>query len=69
MSAAHKRGGIETVIVRLGLVCGVGTSVLPAHVCQLLARDWVVLFGDGSVPLPLTYIDNAVDALILAATT
>jgi nucleoside-diphosphate-sugar epimerase len=28
----------------------------------------VVLFGDGSVPLPLTYIDNAVDALILAAT-
>jgi nucleoside-diphosphate-sugar epimerase len=68
MFAAHKRGGIETVIVRLGLVCGVGTSVLPAHVCQPLARDWVVLFGDGSVPLPLTYIDNAVDALILAAT-
>lgn len=69
VSAANKRGGIETVIVRLGLVCGVGASVLPAHVCQLLARDWVVLFGDGSVPLPLTYIDNAVDALILAATT
>lgn len=68
MFAAHKRGGIETVIVRLGLVCGVGASVLPAHVCQPLARDWVVLFGDGSVPLPLTYIDNAVDALILAAT-
>jgi len=66
--AAHQRGGIESVIVRLGLVCGVGASVLPAHVCQPLARDWVVLFGDGSVPLPLTYIDNAVDALILAAT-
>ncbi len=68
VSAAHKRGGIETVIVRLGLVCGVGASVLPPHVCQPLARDWVVLFGDGGVPLPLTYIDNAVDALILAAT-
>jgi len=66
--AASKRGGIEAVIVRLGLVCGVGASVLPAHVCQPLARDWVILFGDGSVPLPLTYIDNAVDALILAAT-
>jgi len=66
--AAHKRGGIESVIVRLGLVCGVGARVLPAHVCQPLARDRVILFGDGSVPLPLTYIDNAVDALILAAT-
>ena len=68
VSAAHKRGRIETVIVRLGLVCGVGASVLPPHVCQRLARDRVILFGDGSVPLPLTYIDNSVDALILAAT-
>jgi 2-alkyl-3-oxoalkanoate reductase len=68
ISAANRRGGIETVIVRLGLVCGVGASVLPAHVCQPLSRDWVVLFGDGNVPLPLTYIDNAVDALMLAAT-
>ena len=65
--AANKRGAIESVIVRLGLVCGTGASVLPAQVCQPLARDRVVLFGDGSVPLPLTYIDNAVDALILAA--
>jgi 2-alkyl-3-oxoalkanoate reductase len=66
--AAHKRGAIEGVIVRLGLVCGVGANVLPAHVGQRLGRDRVILFGDGSVPLPLTYIDNAVDALILAAT-
>jgi nucleoside-diphosphate-sugar epimerase len=66
--AAHKRGGIEGVIVRLGLVCGVGANVLPPHVCQRLARDWVILFGDGTVPLPLTHIDNSVDALILAAT-
>jgi nucleoside-diphosphate-sugar epimerase len=64
---ANKRG-VETVIVRLGLVCGVGASVLPAHVCQPLPQDWVILFGDGGVPLPLTYIDNAIDALILAAT-
>jgi nucleoside-diphosphate-sugar epimerase len=68
VSAAYKRGGIETVIVRLGLVCGVGASVLPAHVCQRLPGGRVILFGDGSVPLPLTYIDNSVDALILAAT-
>jgi 2-alkyl-3-oxoalkanoate reductase len=41
--------------------------VLPAHVCQRAAKDWVILFGDGRVPLPLTYIDNSVDALLLAA--
>lgn len=66
--AANRSGGLETVIVRLGLVCGVGASALPAHVCQSLAGDWVILFGDGSVPLPLIYVDNAVDALVLAAT-
>jgi nucleoside-diphosphate-sugar epimerase len=66
--AANRRGGMETLIIRLGLVCGVGAAVLPAHVCQPLQRDWVILFGDGSVPLPLTYIDNAVDAMMLAAT-
>jgi nucleoside-diphosphate-sugar epimerase len=66
--AANTAGGIETAIVRLGLVCGVGASVLPAHVCLPVSRDRVILFGDGSVPLPLTYIDNAIDALILAAT-
>ena len=66
--SANTAAGIETVIVRLGLVCGVGASVLPAHVCLPVSRDRVILFGDGSVPLPLTYIDNAIDALILAAT-
>lgn len=60
--------GLEPVVVRLGLVCGVGTGVFPAHVCQPVSRDWVILFGDGGVPLPLLYIGNAVDALIMAAT-
>ena len=66
--AANRRGTIEGVIVRLGLVCGVGTSIFPAHVCQVVAPHWAILFGDGSVPLPLTFIDNAIDALILGAT-
>jgi 2-alkyl-3-oxoalkanoate reductase len=66
--AANRRGMIEGVIVRLGLVCGVGTSIFPAHVCQVVAPRWAILFGDGSVPLPLTFIDNAIDALILGAT-
>src|SRR5262249_35786969 len=62
---ADKRGIIEGVIVRLGLVCGVGTSLFPPHIGQLVGGKRLLLFGDGSIPLPLTYIDNAVDALIL----
>lgn len=66
--AAHQRREIEVVIVRLGLVCGVGTSLFPPHVCHVVGPGRVVLFGDGMVPLPLTFIDNAVDALVLGAT-
>jgi nucleoside-diphosphate-sugar epimerase len=61
-------GNPECVIVRLGLVCGSGANIFPQHVCKPLMRNWVILFGDGSVSLPLTLIDNAVAALILAAT-
>ena len=60
--------GMEAGVVRLGLVCGIGAGIFPAHVCQKVSRDWVILFGDGGVPLPLVYVGNAVDALILAAT-
>jgi 2-alkyl-3-oxoalkanoate reductase len=66
--SAHRRGALEGVIVRLGLVCGIGANALPPHVCQKAPRGWVILFGDGNVPLPLTYIDNSVEALVLAAT-
>lgn len=58
----------ECVVVRLGLVCGVGANVFPPHVCKVIGRNRVVLFGDGGVPLPLILIDNAVDALVLGAT-
>ena len=67
--AANARADFETVIVRLGLVCGVGTSVFPPHVGLQVGSNRVLIFGDGSVPLPLTFIDNAVDALILGAET
>jgi nucleoside-diphosphate-sugar epimerase len=66
--AANDPGITECVVLRLGLVCGVGANVYPAHVCKEIARNRVILFGDGGLPLPLTAVDNAVDALILAAT-
>lgn len=66
--ATNGRGRMEGVIVRLGLVCGIGASVLPAHVCRAVTRNLVIVFGDGSLPLALTFVDNAIDALILGAT-
>ncbi len=66
--AAHRRGRLDAVIVRLGLTCGTGASVFPAHVGQRIG-SLLVMFGNGNLPLPLVLVDNAVDALILAATT
>ena len=66
---AGRRGRLEGVIVRLGLTCGVGASVFPVHVCRMVGSRRAVVFGDGRLPLPLVYIDNAVDALLLAADT
>jgi nucleoside-diphosphate-sugar epimerase len=68
MVLAAGDGATECVVVRLGFVCGVGANVLPPHVCKPIGRNWVVLFGDGGVPLPLVLIDNAVEALVLGAT-
>lgn len=65
---AQRRGRMECVIVRLGWTCGVGAAVFPAHVCRVVTANMMLMFGDGDIPVPLTFIDNAVDALILAAT-
>jgi nucleoside-diphosphate-sugar epimerase len=64
---ANARGQTQCVVLRLGLVCGIGANVFPPHVCKPIGHDRVILFGDGGVPLPLTVVDNAVDALILGA--
>ncbi|MGH8260377.1 MAG: NAD-dependent epimerase/dehydratase family protein, partial [Steroidobacteraceae bacterium] len=67
VAAANGRGGLESVIVRLGQVCGAGYNVFLPHVCQRVGTKRVVLFGSGAVPLPLVHIDNAVEAVLRAA--
>ena len=66
----HRAGRFEAVVVRPGLVFGPGTSPYLEHLPHLgsLRGDRYVVFGDGNVPLQLTYIDNTVEALWLAAT-
>lgn len=67
---AHDAGALEAVIVRPGLVFGPGLSPYLTHLPHLgsLRGDRYVVFGDGEVPLQLTYVENTVDALWLCAT-
>lgn len=62
-------GTMEAVILRPGLVYGPGRSAYLTHLPGLGTRrgDRYVLFGDGNVPLPISYVENVVSALILAA--
>lgn len=63
----HRRGKLECVILRLGLVCGPGAPIFPAHVGRAVRGNTLLMFGDGSIPLPLVLVDNVVDAFLQAA--
>jgi UDP-glucose 4-epimerase len=66
--------GIETVVLRYFNVFGPGqdpaseyAAVIPRFVTALLRGERPIIFGDGSVSRDFTYIDNVVDANLLAA--
>ena len=58
--------GLQATIVRPGQIFGAGAEMVPPYGTIALAGRWVVV-GSGSIPLPLVYIDDVVDALLLAA--
>ncbi len=67
--------GIETVALRIFNAYGPGQTVPPFHapvipqfVKQALGGGSVVIFGDGHQTRDFIYIDDAVDALVAAAT-
>jgi UDP-glucose 4-epimerase len=66
--------GVETVVLRYFNVFGPGqdpaseyAAVIPRFVMALLRGERPQVFGDGSVSRDFTYIDNVVDANLLAA--
>jgi nucleoside-diphosphate-sugar epimerase len=64
---AVRSHGLPAVILRPGQIFGPGTeSVSPSGSFGLAGR-WIVA-GKGDLPLPLVYVDDVVDALILAGT-
>lgn len=65
VTSAVKNRGLEAIIVRPGQVFGPGSSVLTPAVARRAGNNYVVL-GNGSVPLPLIYVSDLVEALIIA---
>jgi nucleoside-diphosphate-sugar epimerase len=58
--------GLPAVIVRPGQIFGPGAEMVPPYGTLALAGRWVVV-GAGKISLPLVYVDDVVDALLLAA--
>lgn len=65
---AGSKGALEVVALRPAWVWGPGDTRTLPQLCREAARGRVTMCGSGENLLPTTYIDNLVDALLLAAT-
>jgi nucleoside-diphosphate-sugar epimerase len=63
--AAIANRGLPAVVVRPGQIFGVGAERVPPNGVIALAGRWI-LVGNGKSSLPLVYLDDVVDALLLA---
>jgi nucleoside-diphosphate-sugar epimerase len=64
--AAAKELGLPALIIRPGAIFGPGVEPSsPAGSFAMFGR-WIVV-GSGSLPLPLVYVDDVVDALLLGS--
>lgn len=59
------RHGLPCVILRPGQIFGGGIPVLTGAVARNAGGRWLIL-GDGSLELPLVYIEDVVDAIVAA---
>lgn len=66
--AAHGEGGLETVVVRCGLIWGPGEPTILPRILSLLRRGRMVYPGGGHNHLGMAFVDNLVEGVILAAT-
>ena len=60
--------GLPVVVLRPGLIYGPGRKGLFPLIGYFLTDKVFLIVGKGDNYLPLTYVDNAVDAILLAAT-
>jgi nucleoside-diphosphate-sugar epimerase len=66
LASAAAAQGVPVVIVRPGKIFGPRNPLMNPSVARRVAGRYLVL-GDGELPLPLVYVDDVVDALLLAA--
>ena len=71
-SAYHRSFGVDTVALRFGNVYGPGSkhksSVVAKFIRQAMAGETLEIYGDGSQTRDFIYIDDLIEALMLAAT-
>jgi 2-alkyl-3-oxoalkanoate reductase len=65
---AARNHGLPAVILRPGQIFGAGAERVAPSGTIAIAGRWVVI-GNGKLPLPLVYVEDVVDALLLAADT
>jgi nucleoside-diphosphate-sugar epimerase len=64
---ANGKGGLETVVIRPGVIWGPGDSTFLPRLTALLRRGRLVLIGGGANQLGLSHVENLSQGLILAA--
>ena len=58
--------GLPVVVIRPGIIYGPGGRVMHPNVGYFVTKKLFLLVGGGDIPLPLTYVDNTVDGILLA---
>ena len=63
----YMQEGFPVVVIRPGIIYGPGGRVMHPNVGYFLMKRMFLSVGKGDNPLPLTYVDNTVDGILLAA--
>ncbi|BDG07429.1 NAD-dependent epimerase/dehydratase family protein [Anaeromyxobacter paludicola] len=67
LEAAAREGGLEVVVVRPGLVFGPRDAGSFGRFARMLERGEMVQIGDGRNHLPLVYVGDVAEAVVLAS--
>ncbi len=66
VTQAVQENGLPAVILRPGQIFGGRIPLVTPAVARRVGKRWLTL-GNGKLPLPLVYLDDVVDAIMLAA--
>lgn len=66
---SHGQVGLETTVVRPGVIWGLGDALIIPRLLELLRRSRMVLISGGANTLALSHVTNLTQGLLRAATT